>query len=246
MTVGFVGVTGGTFTIVSSLVPMTILITCTATLVYLHSRFVEDPTPAPTSTSTRRLRAGQQVRRLHRVDLRHRRRLRGAGRLQDPADPRDGHLGGGRPGHHLDHGVHALPGAAEGAQHADARRSASRRPVVRAAHRRGCRAGPIAGAGCWCPASLVLSALRRDRAVRHPRPAQADGAETNALEYITARLGRSTRTPSSSRSRLGGLSITEVWLRAASPARSPTRRCSGAQHFSDSLEADPQIGTSSA
>ncbi|MCA1663574.1 MAG: MMPL family transporter, partial [Myxococcales bacterium] len=43
MTVGFVGVTGGTFTIVSSLVPMTILITCTATLVYLHSRFVEVP-----------------------------------------------------------------------------------------------------------------------------------------------------------------------------------------------------------
>jgi predicted RND superfamily exporter protein len=42
-TVGFVGVTGGTFTIVSSLVPMTILITCTATLVYLHSRFVEVP-----------------------------------------------------------------------------------------------------------------------------------------------------------------------------------------------------------
>lgn len=46
MTVGFVGVTGGTFTIVSSLVPMTILITCTATLVYLHSRFVEVPDEA--------------------------------------------------------------------------------------------------------------------------------------------------------------------------------------------------------
>jgi predicted RND superfamily exporter protein len=46
---GFVGLTGGTFSIVSSLVPMTILITCTATLVYLHSRYVECPpgrTPA--------------------------------------------------------------------------------------------------------------------------------------------------------------------------------------------------------
>lgn len=41
LTVGFVGLTGGVFTIVSQLVPMTILITCTATLVYLHSRFVE-------------------------------------------------------------------------------------------------------------------------------------------------------------------------------------------------------------
>ncbi len=46
LTVGFIGLTGGTFSIVSALVPMTILITCTATLVYLHSRFVEvdDPT----------------------------------------------------------------------------------------------------------------------------------------------------------------------------------------------------------
>jgi hypothetical protein len=43
MTVGFVGLTGGVFTIVSQLVPMTILIVCTATLVYLHSRFVEHP-----------------------------------------------------------------------------------------------------------------------------------------------------------------------------------------------------------
>ncbi len=41
MTVGFVGLTGGTFTIVSSLVPMTVMITCMATLVYLHSRYVE-------------------------------------------------------------------------------------------------------------------------------------------------------------------------------------------------------------
>jgi predicted RND superfamily exporter protein len=43
MSVGFVGLTGGTFTIISALVPMTILITCTATLVYLHSRFVDCP-----------------------------------------------------------------------------------------------------------------------------------------------------------------------------------------------------------
>ena len=43
MTVGFVGLIGGVFTIVSQMVPMTILIVCTATLVYLHSRFVEHP-----------------------------------------------------------------------------------------------------------------------------------------------------------------------------------------------------------
>jgi len=40
---GYVGATGGTLTIVSPMVPMTILVTATATLVYLHSRFVERP-----------------------------------------------------------------------------------------------------------------------------------------------------------------------------------------------------------
>src|SRR5205814_4121985 len=43
LNMGFIGATGGVFTIVSSLVPMSILITATATLVYIHSRFVERP-----------------------------------------------------------------------------------------------------------------------------------------------------------------------------------------------------------
>lgn len=43
MSVGYIGLTGGTFTIVSPMVPMTILVTATATLVYLHSRFVDCP-----------------------------------------------------------------------------------------------------------------------------------------------------------------------------------------------------------
>jgi uncharacterized protein len=40
---GYVGLTGGMLTIVSPMVPMTILVTATATLVYIHSRFVECP-----------------------------------------------------------------------------------------------------------------------------------------------------------------------------------------------------------
>jgi predicted RND superfamily exporter protein len=40
---GWIGVTGGVFTMVSAFVPMTILVTCLATLVYIHSRFVERP-----------------------------------------------------------------------------------------------------------------------------------------------------------------------------------------------------------
>lgn len=45
--VGYIGLTGGTFTIVSPMVPMTILVTATATLVYLHSRFVDRPADVP-------------------------------------------------------------------------------------------------------------------------------------------------------------------------------------------------------
>lgn len=41
--VGFIGITGGSFTLVSPMVPMTILVTATATLVYLQSRFALRP-----------------------------------------------------------------------------------------------------------------------------------------------------------------------------------------------------------
>lgn len=47
LSVGYIGIIGGTFTLVSPMVPMTILVTATATLVYLHSRFVERPADRP-------------------------------------------------------------------------------------------------------------------------------------------------------------------------------------------------------
>jgi len=43
VSIGYIGITGGSFTIVSPMVPMTILVTATATLVYLQSRFVDRP-----------------------------------------------------------------------------------------------------------------------------------------------------------------------------------------------------------
>ena len=43
VSVGYIGATGGTLTIVSPMVPMTILVTATSSLVYLHSRFVDRP-----------------------------------------------------------------------------------------------------------------------------------------------------------------------------------------------------------
>jgi predicted RND superfamily exporter protein len=47
LSMGYIGVTGGTFTLVSPMVPMTILVTATATLVYLHGRFVDRPPERP-------------------------------------------------------------------------------------------------------------------------------------------------------------------------------------------------------
>jgi predicted RND superfamily exporter protein len=47
LTVGFGEAVGFAFTIVSSLVPLTVLITCTAALVYLQSRYVEKPENRP-------------------------------------------------------------------------------------------------------------------------------------------------------------------------------------------------------
>ncbi len=47
LSIGYIGWTGGMFTLVSPMVPMTILVTATATLVYLHSRFVERPPDRP-------------------------------------------------------------------------------------------------------------------------------------------------------------------------------------------------------
>lgn len=43
LAMGYIGITGGILTIVSPMVPMTILVTATATLVYLHSRYVDRP-----------------------------------------------------------------------------------------------------------------------------------------------------------------------------------------------------------
>jgi predicted RND superfamily exporter protein len=47
LTVGWGEVVGYSFTIISTMVPLTILVTATATLVYLHSRFVDRPDEVP-------------------------------------------------------------------------------------------------------------------------------------------------------------------------------------------------------
>ena len=73
-------------TVVSALVPLTVMVTTTATLVYIHSRYME-PDDAPSMARAPRTRARQQVPALHRLDVRHRGRLCGTRRLGDSPRP---------------------------------------------------------------------------------------------------------------------------------------------------------------
>jgi len=78
------------FTIVSSLVPLTLMITTSASLVYLHSRFVDQP-QASISSATAWRRSSTSWRR-QRVDVRRGRRVRRALGVRDRACPPVGHL----------------------------------------------------------------------------------------------------------------------------------------------------------
>ena len=126
MTVGFVGVTGGTFTIVSSLVPMTILITCTATLVYLHSRFVEVPDEGVDLDEHQAIALANKFVAATASIFATAVGFAALAVSRDPPHPRARPVGRRGPRAHLDHRVHALPGAAEGA--ATRRPSSSARP----------------------------------------------------------------------------------------------------------------------
>ena len=162
---------------------MTILVTATATLVYLHSRFVERP-PDRDGRRAPDLRATQQVRRLHGVDLRDRGRLRGARRLRHPPDPRDGHLGRARPGRHVGDRVHALPGAAEDPANADRTGTQDRGGVVPALRRVAAALRPTAGAGRSSGARCCSRRSARSRSSASPASSTPMQILTNPVEYM--------------------------------------------------------------
>jgi hypothetical protein len=118
MAMGSARIFGWTNTVVSTIVPLTVLVTGTATLVYLHSRFME-PDDAPSLLRAPGAGAGQQVSALHRLDVRDRGGIRGAGGLGDSPATRNGPLDRLRPAARLAELLHAVPGAAGTAAHAD-------------------------------------------------------------------------------------------------------------------------------
>ncbi len=91
MGVGVAEVFGWTNTVVSALVPLTVMVTTTATLVYLHSRFME-PDDAPTLLEHHARALANKFLPEHRLHVRDGGWLRGARGFGNPPRTRDGHM----------------------------------------------------------------------------------------------------------------------------------------------------------
>ena len=93
------------------------------------------------------------------------------------------------------------------------------------------------------PGALVLCAVGAIALFGIPGLLKPMELQTNAIEYIPhdSPLYKDTKKLEEN---IAGLSITEVWLkRQAGHGRRTRAVLRGLQHFSDALEADPQIGT---
>ena len=228
------------FTLVSPMVPMTILVTATATLVYLHSRFVERP-PERSVRGAPDLRAREQVPRVHGVDLRHRRRLRGAHDLGDPPDPRDGASGwrwGSRsPGSSCSRSSRRCSGSCARRRGPSARRPRGwierfaawlpglELPLPLAARRRRARALRRGRRGALRPARRARADARAHRSGRVHRPRRPLYRDMKRLESSIPGC-RSRR--SGSRASPGSVSEPEV--------------LTGLHRFQQALETDPEVG----
>ena len=163
----FAGLVGLGFTIVSALVPLTLMVTATASLVYLHSRFVDQPSDVE-SGNPPDSGAGQQVCRGHGLGLRRRRRLRRADGLEHPADPRARHLDLRRPPSRLGRLLHPLSRSPDDLSCAHATPPPGGRDLGRT-RRRGDPALVLPLALAVGPHGLGPRYRRSDRAFRHPR-----------------------------------------------------------------------------
>ena len=178
------------------------------------------------------LRAGQQVPRLHGVDLRHRGRLRGAGGLRDPPDPRDGALGGRR--------AWSSPGSSSSRSSRRCRRSCARRPSRSAR-------SPASGSCAFTElaAALVLS-LALAAGARRARPVRASArSRSSASPACSTPMQLRDQRRRVHHPRLGALQGHQAArgadrrpvdhrgvAAAASRAASPTRRCCAASSTS--------------
>ena len=193
LSVGYIGATGGMFTLVSPMVPMTILVTATATLVYLHSRFVERPPDRP--------EAEHQIFALANKFLACTASIFATGvgfaalMISAIRPIREmGHWVAVGLAHHVGRRLHAVPGAAAHPAHADARRSAST------------TGGRIERFAEWLPAwsyhlrwplvvaALALSAAGARGAVRSARRHRSDARAHRIRSSTSTATRRCTAT----------------------------------------------------
>lgn len=241
LTVGFVGVTGGVFTIVSQLVPMTILITCTATLVYLHSRFVE--------VSDRTLDIDQH----QAVALANKFVAATASIFATAVGFAALAVSEIRPIREL--GLWVAMGLVLTWVTVFTLFPALQKVLRTPTEAERKTAGQwfvrfTAWLPLWSyrrrwllvPGSLALCALGAVALFGIPRVLSSMELQTNALEYIPhgSKLYQDTKYLES---QIAGLSITEIWLQGEPGSVSDAPVLRGLHRFSEALEADPQIGT---
>ncbi|MDB4971261.1 MAG: putative rane protein [Myxococcales bacterium] len=241
MTVGFVGLTGGTFTIVSSLVPMTILITTTATLVYLHSRYVEvDKDVTDIDEHQARALANKFVAATASIFA----TAVGFAALA---------VSEIRPIREL--GLWVAAGLVLTWITVFTLFPALQKALNTPTEKERKTAGqwfvnfvmwlpPWSYRWRWIlvPGSLILCGVGAIMLFGFPGVLKPMTLETNALEYIPhdSALYKDTKRLEE---QIAGLSITEVWLRGKPGEISDAPVLRGLQHFSDALEADKHIGT---
>jgi predicted RND superfamily exporter protein len=241
LTVAFVGLTGGTFSIVSQLVPMTILITCTATLVYLHSRFVEVQD------------ACQSIDEHQAIALANKFVAATASIFATAVGFAALVVSDIRPIRELGLWVAAglvitwvtvftlFPSLQKALRTpTQAERKVAGQWFVRI----------VEWLPLWSfqwrwvlvPGTLALCAIGAVALFGIPGAVSPMSLETNALEYINhdMRLYKDTKRLEQ---QIAGLSITEVWLQGSPGEISDAPVLRGLEHFSEALEADARVGT---
>ena len=237
LSVGYIGLTGGMFTIVSPMVPMTILVTATATLVYLHSRFVERPPERPvdehqifalaTSSSPARRRSSPPPS--------------ASPRWRSPTSARSARWASGSRSGSPSRGSSSSRCSRRCRRSCARRRSrsgAGREHVVRALRRVAAAASTLSLALAARRAALALSAAGGVALFGLPGRRRADAAADRPGRVHQPRRRRSTRTSSGSephdrpacRSRTCG-------SRAASAASSEPEVLTGLHAFQQALES---------
>ena len=208
--VGLAAIFGWSNTVVSTLVPLTVMVTTTATLVYIHSRYME-PDDAPTPLEHHAGALANKFLPMYRIDVRDRGRFRRPGRFRDTAGARDGFVDRLRPHRGLGGLLHAVSSAAVAVTHTVAGRRYSRGTAICALRRLlGSSNGPLS-LGVYCRSALVLMFSGAAALFGVPGKLAPLALETDALTYVnpSERVAQDTRRFQE----FNGLDVVDLWIK---------------------------------